>query len=82
MSETQYISIIGSMLMILVGIVGWIGTRIFNKLDGLADQQAKNHDAIQKQITDGDNILHNRITEIDRRVTRVETRCNMEHPGK
>ena len=79
MSESQYLGIIGSFWMILTGILGWIGIRIFNKLDSLSTQMTDINTGLQRQLTDGDNILHGRINEIDRRVTRVETRCHIEH---
>ena len=79
MSESQYMGIISAIFFILVGLVGWIGARIFAKLDGLSDQMTTLSLGLQKQITDGDNILHHRVNEIDRRVTRVETKCHIEH---
>ena len=79
MTEPQYINLIGSIFGILLAVLAWIGVRIFSKLDGLSTQMAEVHQGLQKQITDGDNILHDRIIEIDRRVTRVETRCTVEH---
>lgn len=81
MSEPQLVGIVGSVLMVLVGLVGWIGTRIFAKLDRLSDQQSDMQSGLQRQINEGDNVLHHRVNELDRRVTRVETRCSMEHDG-
>lgn len=79
MSDPQYIGIIGAIWMLLSGIIGWIGIRIFSKLDHLSEQMTDIHAGLQKQLTEGDNILHGRINEMDRRVTRVETRCSIEH---
>jgi len=79
MTEPQFIGIIGSIVSILVGLLAWIGIRIFNKLDSLSAQMSEINTGLQRQLIDGDNILHGRINEIDRRVTRVETRCSIEH---
>ena len=79
MTEAHYTGIISAIFFILVALVSWIGARIFSKLDSLSEQMTSISAGLQKQITDGDNILHHRVNEIDRRVTRVETRCGMEH---
>lgn len=79
MTEAHYTGIISAIFFILVALVSWIGARIFSKLDSLSEQMTSISAGLQKQITDGDNILHHRVNEIDRRVTRVETRCSMEH---
>lgn len=79
MTEAHYTSIISAIFFLLVGIVGWIGVRIFNKLDSMAEQMTAISTGLQRQITDGDSILHHRVNEIDRRVTRVETKCSIEH---
>ena len=79
MNEAQLINLIGSISGVLLALLAWIGVRIFAKLDSLSKQMSEIHEGLQKQIADGDNILHNRINEIDRRVTRVETRFHIEH---
>lgn len=82
MTEAHYTSIIAAIFFILVGLVGWIGARIFGKLDSLSEQMSSITAGLQKQITDGDNILHHRVNEVDRRLTRVETKCSIEHEAK
>lgn len=82
MTEVQYIGIIGAIWFVLAGILGWVGIRIFGKLDSLSEQMNEIHTGLQKQMSDADTILHGRINEIDRRVTRVETRCSIEHKGE
>ena len=79
MTEAHYTSIISAIFFILVGMLGWVGTRIFGKLDNLSEQMAALHSGLQKQIVDGDSILHHRVNEVDRRLTRVETKCSIEH---
>ena len=81
MTEAHLTSVVNGLWVILMGVLGWIGVRIFNKLDKLSEQMAAVSDGLQKQISDGDNILHGRITELGERVTRVETRCQIEHKG-
>lgn len=79
MTETHYIGLLSTSFFTLLGLLSWIGVRIFGKLDGLSSQLVAFRESVQKQITDGDNILHHRVNELDRRVTRVETKCSIEH---
>lgn len=79
MTETNYINMISAISGVLLGVLAWIGVRIFSKLDGLSNQVSDFHRGLQAQIADGDNLLHGRINDLDRRVTRVETRCSIEH---
>jgi len=89
-TEAHYTTLIQVLLAALCGVLTWIGQRIFKKLDDLSELMTKQQqefskstaeltNSIRQQIADGDNQLHGRITELDRRVTRVETKCNLEH---
>lgn len=56
-------SLVAAMFGLLCAILGWLGNRIYNKVDEMA-----------KSLTAMAGELHNRINGIDRRVTVVETR--------
>lgn len=84
--ESYLAAIVGFLFVTLCGLVGWIGVRIFNRLDEIGKAQMENYrdfctriEGFYAKISDGDNILHGRITEMDRRLTRVETRCTTHH---
>lgn len=77
MTEAQYTSVIAALWFLLTGILGWVGLRIFGKLDKLSEQMSSINVGLQKQISDGDNILHGRINSLDRRVSRVEAKCHI-----
>lgn len=90
MTEAHYTTLIQLLLAALGAVISWVGIRIFKKLDDLSDLVSRQQqefakstaeltNSIRQQIADGDNQLHGRITELDRRVTRVETKCNLEH---
>ena len=79
MTETHYMALISALFLVILGMVKWVGMRIFGKLDNLSEQMTTLHSGLQKQIVDGDSILHHRVNEVDRRLTRVETKCNIEH---
>ena len=75
MSEAQLLSVIGALFAIVVGGLSWIGNRIFGKLDKLSDQMTENRELIGNRLED----VHERISNLDKRVTTVEVRCALEH---
>ena len=75
MNEAQLLSVIGSLFAIVVGGLSWIGNRIFGKLDKLSDQMTENRELIGNRLDD----VHERISNLDKRVTTVEVRCALEH---
>lgn len=72
MSETMLLTIAASLVAtlfgLLVAVLGWLGNKIYAKLDEMAKTM---------QEIAGD--LHDRINGLDRRVTVVETRCSTNH---
>lgn len=74
MNETTLLalaaSLVAAMFGLLCAILGWLGNRIYNKVDEMS-----------KSLTSMAGELHTRINGIDRRVTVVETRCMDTHPG-
>ena len=59
---------VATLFGLLVSILSWAGTRMFNKLDEM-----------NRNIVTGNQEIHERITELDRRVTVVETKCTLSH---
>lgn len=72
MTETQMLtiasSLVATMFGLLVAVLGWLGSRVYSKLDEMSHTMQ----AIASE-------LHNRINGLDRRVTVVETRCGVNH---
>ena len=79
MSETQLLGLVSTLFALLSMVLAWAGGRVFNKLDKLSDQMAEIHMGLQRQMKAGDDVLHTRVNELDRRVTRVEARCQVKH---
>lgn len=63
-----YSTIVTTLFAILVAVLGWLGTRLYVKLDEMSKSL---------RIIEGD--LHDRITNIDKRLVAVEARCIYEH---
>jgi len=72
MTETAMLSVSGVLVAALFGvlaaIVGWIGSRVIEKLDAVVN--------MLHQVADE---LHSRINRLDKRVVAIETRCNVQH---
>ena len=75
MDPTQVLSTAASLVATLFGmlvlILGWLGNKIYSKLDSVEGK-------INVMATE----LHTRINNIDTRVTKIETRCDYEHNGR
>lgn len=72
MTESQLLTIasalVATMFGLLITVLGWIGSRVYSKLDEMNNTM---HTIASE--------LHNRINGLDRRVTVVETRCGVNH---
>jgi membrane protein implicated in regulation of membrane protease activity len=72
MTSAQMLSFYSSTVVILFGILmgllSWLGTRLYNKLEEMSK-------SIQR--IEGD--LHERVTNIDKRLVAVESQCRFEH---
>lgn len=75
MSEAQLLSVIGALFAIVIGGLAWIGNRIFGKLDLLSEQMLENMELFGSRMDD----VHDRINQLDKRVTAVEVRCALGH---
>ena len=67
-SETQLLSLsaqlVAAMFGILILLFGWLGNKLYSKLESMADIF---------------NEIKREIQKIDNRVTRLEERCRFEH---
>ena len=62
---TAATGIIAFLLSVLIAVVAWIGKRLFERIDEM-----------QRTLHTIEGELHNRITDVDRRLARVEARCD------
>lgn len=74
MTDTQLLtlaaSLVATLFGLLVTIIGWLGNKFYVKLD-----------EISKNLVEMAGELHERINGLDRRVTKVETRCAERRHG-
>jgi uncharacterized protein YoxC len=72
MTETQLLtmaaSLVATLFGLLVVILGWLGNKIYSKLDEMSGTM---------RSIEWD--LHDRINGLDKRVTVIETRCTTNH---
>lgn len=65
------LQVIGSLIALLVLVIGWIGKRIHDRLDAINDTLGK----IDKDLGE-------KVTDLDIRLTKVETVCVVQHGVK
>ena len=72
MTETVMLTIASSLVATLFGllvlILGWLGSKLYSKLDEMAK-------ALPQLAGD----LHTKINAIDMRLVKIETSCNINH---
>ena len=70
-SETQLLSLsaqlVAAMFGILIMLLGWLGSKLYSKLESMSDAF---------------NEIKREIQKIDNRVTRLEERCRYEHDAR
>lgn len=71
-TEAYLLTIAGGLVAVLFGLlcalIGWLGSKALGKLD-----------EVVLMLDKVSSELHNRITGIDKRLVRVETRCQFQH---
>lgn len=71
MSDTQLLTIsaqlVAALFGILIMLLGWLGSKLYSKLESMSDAF---------------NEIKREIQKIDNRVTRLEERCRYEHDAR
>jgi len=61
-------SLVATLFALLILILGWLGNKLYAKLD-----------SVSASLHSIESDLHERITNIDKRLVAVEARCVYEH---
>lgn len=69
------IGAVGALLGALTGVLAWVGAQINARLTSLGVEMRATNETLGKIEKD----LRGELTRLDRRVTRVEARCNVQH---
>lgn len=80
------LSIVGCMFVILCGLMGFIGSRLFAKIDEIGTKLDNEIKHMDDKLERDSNTLHGRVSEVDAKVTTiaeriavVETQCKSNH---
>lgn len=77
MDSSQFIAVMSSVaagaFTVLLAVLGWLGNKIYSKLDDVTESMNTMKGDLNASLGGIKDELHDRITGIDRRVTRVET---------
>ena len=86
MTETQMLTmtaaLVAAMFGLLATVLGWIGSRMFEKLDQVVQSIGKVKDELHERISEYQQSQAERWNGIDRRLSAVETRCTVFHAAR
>lgn len=72
MNEINLLTVASGLVATLFGllmlVLGWLGNKLYDKVSDMSETMGRI-----------EGTLHKRISEIDRRVTALEVRCNLHH---
>lgn len=68
-------TVIGALLALLCSVLGWVGLSMNRRLHELTKEVASTNITLNKIERD----LRGELSRLDRRVTRVEARCDLTH---
>lgn len=71
--------IISAMFGLLATVLGWIGNKVYGKLDEVVKAVGSVKDELHTRITDTDRRQTTALIEIDRRVSKIEAVCTTQH---
>jgi hypothetical protein len=72
-------SLVATMFGLLCAVLGWIGSRMFGKLDELVSLIGTVKDELHERISEYQESQNDRWNGIERRMSAVETRCTIYH---
>lgn len=64
---TTLLSLVAALFGVLIMIIGWMGNKVYSRLGDLS-----------KTMHHIESDVHGRISQLDRRVTVVETKCDIQ----
>lgn len=81
MSETQVLFIIGVMLGVIGFLIVFVLQGIKSEIRDVNDKLEKIETDLHKRVSDIDRRHQDVMVEIDRRLSKVEARCDFQHNG-
>lgn len=82
MTETTILFGIGVLLSIIGFLIVFVLTGIKSEIRDVNDKLEKIEGDLHKRVSDIDRRHQDQMVEIDRRVSRVEARCEIVHRGE
>ena len=83
MTETQMLTMAGALVAAMFGllatVLGWIGSRMFSKLDEVVKTIGDVKDELHERISSYQAMQSEKWNGIERRVTAIESRCSIIH---
>lgn len=72
-------SLVATLFGVLIGVLSWIGNKVYSKLEQLAESVQTIKDDLHGRITSLSELVNARINQLDVRMVKLETRFNDAH---
>jgi hypothetical protein len=83
MTETQLLTLASALLAAMFGlltaVLGWVGSRMYGKLDEVVRALGTVKDELHDRITTTDRRHSDNFSGLEQRVVALETRCHFFH---
>jgi hypothetical protein len=83
MTETQLLTtasaLLAAMFGLLTAVLGWVGSRMYGKLDEVVKALGNVKDELHERITTTDRRHTDNFADLEHRVVALETRCTFYH---
>jgi hypothetical protein len=75
----EILTLMGLIFGLLIAVLAWIGNRVHTRLDALTETVDKKFEQIHTVLSSIERDLRGDLVDLDRRIAKLETRCNFEH---
>jgi sensor domain CHASE-containing protein len=79
---SELIALVGVLFFLLISVLAWIGNRVHSRLDNLTATVDDKFERIHTVLSAIEKDMRNDLTDLDRRVSTIETRCSFNHGVK
>ena len=76
---SELIALVGALFFMLISVLAWIGNRVHSRLDNLTATVENKIDQIHEVLTKIERDMRDDLVNLDRRISKLETRCDLVH---
>lgn len=76
---TEILALFGAVTTMLIAVLAWIGNRVHQRLDTLTTTVDTKFEQIHAVLSSIERDLRGDLVDLDRRIARLESRCELMH---